>query len=251
MFFPEASGATMRRREFIKAATASAVAWPLAARAQHSAMPVLRIAHDQSFPPFAEFKDGKSEGLAVDIFRAAAAQSGVDVRFVPVPFEQRQLTLTDGRADAYFPLSNTPERPQLFDFTDALVVTGGSIFVRAPSVPPENLAALAGKTLVTPRTGPFAPFIQKTAPAVKLVETTDYEDSLGRLIRGEADAAALSYHVGLRISERLYPGHSIPSHVYRIAARGSRSKGQASRRPCPFECWNCRDTCKRYVAADQ
>ena len=41
---------------------------------------------------------------------------------------------------------------------------------------------------------------------MKLVETTDYEDSLGRLIRGEADAAALSYHVGLRISERLYPG---------------------------------------------
>jgi polar amino acid transport system substrate-binding protein len=206
MFFPEASGATMRRREFIKAAAASAVAWPLAAHAQQSAMPALRIAHDQSFPPFAEFKDGKSEGLAVDIFRAAAAQSGVDVKFVPVPFEQRQLTLTDGRADAYFPLSITPERLQLFDFTDALVVTGGSIFVRAPSVPPENLAALAGKTLVTPRTGPFAPFIQKTAPAVKLVETTDYEDSLGRLIRGEADAAALSYHVGLRISERLYPG---------------------------------------------
>jgi ABC-type uncharacterized transport system substrate-binding protein len=34
MFFPEASGATMRRREFIKAATASAVAWPFAAQAQ-------------------------------------------------------------------------------------------------------------------------------------------------------------------------------------------------------------------------
>jgi polar amino acid transport system substrate-binding protein len=28
----------------------------------------VRIAHDQSFPPFAEVKDGKSKGLAVDIF---------------------------------------------------------------------------------------------------------------------------------------------------------------------------------------
>jgi polar amino acid transport system substrate-binding protein len=171
----------------------------------------IRIAHDQGFPPFVEFKDGRSEGLAVDIFRAAAARAGVDVKFVPVPFEQRQLTLGDGRADAYFPLSSTPERLQLFDFTDALVVTGGSIFVRGPSVPPENLTALAGKTLVTPRTGPIAPFIQKTAPAVKLVVTTDYEDSLGRLIRGEVDAAALGYHVGLCISERLYPGQIIAS----------------------------------------
>jgi polar amino acid transport system substrate-binding protein len=104
----------------------------------------VRVAHDQGFPPFAEVRDGKSEGLAVDIFRAAAARAGVEVKFVPVPFEQRQLTLEDGGADAYFPLSITPERLQLFDFTDELVVTGGSIFVCAPNVPPENLAALGG-----------------------------------------------------------------------------------------------------------
>ncbi len=171
----------------------------------------LRIAHDQGFPPFAELKEGKSDGLAVDIFRAAAARAGVEVKFIPVPFEQRQLTLEDGRADAYFPLSITPERLQFFDFTHELVVTGGSIFVRAPNVPPASLAACAGKLLVTPRTGPIAPFIQRTAPAVKLVVTNDYEDSLGRLVRGEADAAALGYHVGLRLSDRLYPGQIIGS----------------------------------------
>jgi len=62
----------------------------------------VRVAHDYGFPPFAEVKDGKSEGLAVDIFRAAAARAGINVKFVPVSFEQRQLTLADGRADAYF-----------------------------------------------------------------------------------------------------------------------------------------------------
>jgi polar amino acid transport system substrate-binding protein len=64
----------------------------------------VRIAHDQDFPPFAEVTDGNSEGLTVDILRAAAARAGVDVQFVPVPFDQRQLTLEDGRAEAYFPL---------------------------------------------------------------------------------------------------------------------------------------------------
>jgi len=62
----------------------------------------VRVAHDCGFPRFAEVKDGKSEGLAVDIFRAAAARAGINVKFVPVSFEQRQLTLADGRADAYF-----------------------------------------------------------------------------------------------------------------------------------------------------
>jgi polar amino acid transport system substrate-binding protein len=171
----------------------------------------VRVAHDSGFPPFAEVKDGKSEGLAVDIFRAAAARAGIDLKFVPVSFEQRQLTLADGRADAYFPLSITPERLQLFDFSDVLIVTGGALFVRASDVPPENLTALAEKIVVTPRTGPIAPFIQKTAPTIKLVVTPDYEDSLGRLVRGEAIAAALSYHVGSRIADRLYPGQVLRS----------------------------------------
>ena len=168
--------------------------------------PPVRVAHDSGFPPFAEVKDGTSEGLAVDIFRAAAARASIDVEFVPVSFEQRQLALADGRADAYFPLSITPERLQSFDFSDVLVITGGSLFVRASDVLPENLTELAEKIVVTPRTGPIAPFIQKTAPTINLVVTRDYEDSLGRLVRGEAVAAALSYHVGSRIAGRSFPG---------------------------------------------
>ena len=36
----------------------------------------------------AAVKDGKSEGLAVDILRAAAARAGINVKFVPVSFER-------------------------------------------------------------------------------------------------------------------------------------------------------------------
>jgi polar amino acid transport system substrate-binding protein len=78
--------------------------------------------------------------------------------------------------------------------------------VWAPNIPPESLSALAGKIVVTPRTGPLAAFIQRNAPDVKLVITTDYEESLARLVKGEADAAALSYHVAISIAGRLYPG---------------------------------------------
>jgi polar amino acid transport system substrate-binding protein len=165
----------------------------------------VRIAHPQVFPPFSEVSNGNSVGLAVDILRAAAARVGFEVEFVPVPFEQVQRTLEDGRAQAIFPLTITPERLPLFDFSHPLLITGGALFVRAPDTTPESLDALAGKIVVTPRTGPLAAFIGKVAPDVRIVLTENYEESLARLVRGEADAAALN-PAGVSIAARLYPG---------------------------------------------
>ena len=93
-----------------------------------------------------------------------------------------------------------------YDFSAPVVTTGGALFVRAPSPTPENLLAMAGKVVVTPRAGPLADLISRAAPAVKLSLTTDYEQSLARVIDGSADAAALNYHAGAVIAARLYPG---------------------------------------------
>ena len=69
-----------------------------------------RIGHSDFFPPFAEVKDGTSQGLAIDILTAAAAHVAVEIEWVPVPFEQLHSTLDRGRAQAIFPLGITPER---------------------------------------------------------------------------------------------------------------------------------------------
>jgi polar amino acid transport system substrate-binding protein len=165
----------------------------------------VRIAHDQRFPPFAEAKDGRSEGLAVDVLRAAAAKAGVEIVLVPVPFVEVQKTLQDGRAEAIFPLAINPERAKLFDFSAPLVVTGGALFVRAGE-PTPDFAALAGKTVTTPRTGPLADYIARRFPDVKLVVTADYDESLKQLVGGQADAAALNFQAGARIAAVLFPG---------------------------------------------
>ena len=179
----------------------------------------IRVAHDQRFPPFAEVKDGKSEGLAVDILNAAAQRAGITITYVPVPFAEIQKTLEDGRADAVFPLAINPERRQSFDFSAPLVITGGALFVRAPQPTPDGLKALAGKTVVTPKTGPLAGFIGKAAPDVKLVVNADYDQSFAQLLSGEADAAALNFQVGRWLASNCMPARS----------------------PCPRRCfWNCR-----------
>jgi polar amino acid transport system substrate-binding protein len=166
----------------------------------------VRVAHAQSFPPYAEARDGRSEGMAVDLLRAAAAKAGMELAFVVVPFEELQRTLEDGRAELIFPTGITPERRKTLDFSAPLLSTGGSLYVRAPGLAPDDFGSLAGKTVVTPRTGPLAAYIEKNAPEVKVMRTASYEESLAQLVEGKADAAALNSHVGGRIADKLYPG---------------------------------------------
>ena len=68
-----------------------------------AAAQTVRVAHAASFPPYAEDRQGRSEGMAVDILRAAAAKAGLQLAFVVVPFEELQRTVEDGRAQAIFP----------------------------------------------------------------------------------------------------------------------------------------------------
>ncbi len=169
----------------------------------------MRVAHPEQLPPFAEARDGRSVGLVVDIFSAAAISAGLPVEYIPIPFERMQAAFDEGRAEAMLPIAITPERRIRLDFTATLLMTGGSLFVRAPNTTPPGLADLAGRTVATPRTGPLAAYIQRTAPAVHLVVTDTYETSLAMLADAKVDAAALNRHAGAAIAERGWPGRIV------------------------------------------
>lgn len=180
-----------------------------------SAAETLRLTHDENFPPFAYVQDGQSTGLAVDILRAAAQQAGIDITLTPVPFKEIQPSLDNDSADAIFPLAINPERRKSMDFSAPLLMTGGALFVRTPEPEPASLSALSGKTIVTPKTGPLAGYIQRTEPQVNLVVTTDYDESLLKLVSGEADAAALNFQVGTMLAKQQQAGKlTLPSKMF-------------------------------------
>ena len=91
-----------------------------------------------------------------------------------------------------------------------LLPTGGALFVRAPEKTPASLAAIAGKTVTTPRTGPLAAYLQKNAPDAKLIVTANYDESLAQLVSGQADVAALNFQTGAQLAARLHPGKITP-----------------------------------------
>lgn len=183
-----------------------------------SAMPAIaetvRIAHPPEIPPFIGVKDGKTVGLVPDILRAAAAREGIDLVFMPTTFAELQGTLTSGAADALAPFVISKSSPS-YDFTTALLITGGALFVRAPSPTPAGFAALSGKTVVTPKTGPFVGFIQQNFPAVKVEPTADYAQSLDRVLSGQADAAALNIREGAGVVAASYAGKiTVPTTLF-------------------------------------
>ena len=54
----------------------------------------VRITHNHPFPPLSELRNGKSEGLLIDVVRAASVRVGLEIEFVGVPVEQMELTLS-------------------------------------------------------------------------------------------------------------------------------------------------------------
>ncbi|HEY1656302.1 MAG TPA: transporter substrate-binding domain-containing protein [Candidatus Tumulicola sp.] len=166
----------------------------------------MRVAHQTDFAPFVYVKGGKSSGLIIDIINAAAARERITIVFVPVPFAQLDATLTNGKADAITPLAITPDRRKKFDFSSTLVLTGGGLFVRAPNPTPAGLATLSGRSIATPKTGPFVSYIRKTVPSAKLLVTSGYPNSFEDVINGKADAAALNIQVGASMVATSYAG---------------------------------------------
>lgn len=170
----------------------------------------VRIAHPQLGVIISD-QGGQTVGEVADILRAIAAREGIDVVFVPLT-ENTAETLQSGAADAVAPYLATSAGLQKYDFTETLMTSGGGLFVRAPNAAPADLGSLAGKTVVTPSFGPFVSYIHENFPNVKVIAAASYQESLDRVLAGQADAAALNIQEGSSVVTRSYAGKiSVPA----------------------------------------
>jgi len=207
----------LRRMVFALALIAALpfAALPLAA----SAAP-FKIAVDENFPPFIQMQAGKPAGLGIALLEAAASRTGLELRFIPKPFAQIQAAVEmgeadAGEADAIFPLTANPQRLERFHFSEPLISTGGALFVRHPEATPANVHALHGQSILTPKTGPLGNALRRMAPNIALIETQDYDETLKRLMSGEARAAALNLQVGRQLVSAHYAGQiTLPEHYF-------------------------------------
>ena len=166
-----------------------------------------KFVHIDPFEPFALVKEGRSEGLAVDILTVALARANVNVVFIGEHQDKEQELLLKGHVDGIAFLGINPERRQSYDFSDPYLMTGGALLVKSPNLPCSDLREFEGKTVATPKKGPLAGYIQNRFPKVNvLTDVKDYEETLKAVLDGKADAAALNTQVGPVLARKLFPG---------------------------------------------
>lgn len=171
-----------------------------------------KLVHIENFEPFAVAKKGKSEGLAIDIITEALARVNLTPFFVGEQQDKLEDLLVKGEVDGCAILGINPERKGTYDWSDPYLISTGALFIKSPNPPLSDLMQLEGKTIVTPRIGPLAGYIEKNFPRVKvLTEVGSYTETLQAVVEGRADAAALNRQAASVLARQLFPGQfSLP-----------------------------------------
>jgi len=175
----------------------------------------IKLAHVDPFPPFAYSKSGKSEGFVIEILDAALTEVGMGAVYVPRGLDVIKKAVRSGEADGIAVYAVTPERQKVYDYSDPVLQTGAGLFVTISEGRGFDLDDSAGKTVCTPKEGPLTNLIKMKFPDVNLETVSDYPAALEAVARGNADGAALNFHVGARLAKELFQGQfKVPEKMF-------------------------------------
>ena len=170
-----------------------------AAPLQYISEEPLKIGGDNNYPPY-EFVDdnGNFRGFNIDIIRAIAIESGLEIELVPSSWEDTMVLLKDEKIDAVQGMTVTPERDRIYDFTQEIVMNSQNIFVLKNSSLIHNINDLSGKK-VSIQSEDVSKEITRRIPNVTVIQKTNQLEALQSLLSGEVDA-----YVGNRLTGIYY-----------------------------------------------
>jgi polar amino acid transport system substrate-binding protein len=173
----------------------------LAACGPRSAPMKVRIGTDASFPPF-EMVDIEKRGLTgfdIELMKAIAAKSGLEVEFVNVSYDQLVIDMAQCRYDGGLSaIIITDELKQKMEFSNPYFAAGQVVVVKGENNTITGRDSLSGKTVGAQKGSSSAAEVEKIAGVgLKTYET--FALALQDLIYGVIDAVvadkplALSY----------------------------------------------------------
>ncbi len=101
----------------------------------------LRVGVSTNYPPVIFKNNGEVLGIEADLARAVGKQTGMDIKFVEMPWESLETALNDGKIDVVMSgVSVTSKRQQRVDFSKPYMVIGQMVLIKA-----DNIMTLSSK----------------------------------------------------------------------------------------------------------
>ncbi|HWR11180.1 MAG TPA: transporter substrate-binding domain-containing protein [Rectinemataceae bacterium] len=151
------------------------------------------VGGDNDYPPY-EFldKNGQPAGYNIDLTRAIAAQSGMEVEIRLGPWDEIRKGLSDGSINAVQGMFYSAERDKVYGFSPAHAVVNHVIAWRTGAPIPESLRWLKGKPVVVMRGDVMDDLATGAGLGENLVRVATQEEALRMVAAGECDYALVA-----------------------------------------------------------
>ena len=143
-----------------------------------------------NYPPIVYLDNDVPKGMVVDLTRAAITKKmGREVRINLLPWDVAQKRVADGKADIVGPMARSPQREEIYDFTQPCMTCEYSLFVRENEIGVRDVTDLTGKSVgVTP--GGFPRQFLSEQPGIKLVMIDNYASGIEQLLQSKIQVLA-------------------------------------------------------------
>lgn len=148
---------------------------------------VMRVAGDNSFPPFEFVANGTFQGFNVDMLNALSLETGISFEFYPMPWSEAIKALESGKVDAVQGMKYSQERAQSYRFSEPYFTSSQGIFVRKDSYSVHSLADLQHRKIAV-QEGDISSEAMQRIPNATVLAAENQEEAIRLLLGGQVDA---------------------------------------------------------------
>jgi PAS domain S-box-containing protein len=150
---------------------------------------------NRNIPPVVFLEDSIPSGVAVDIVRALAKHMSERIEIRATDWQAAQGQVLGGEADALIQINRTDEREKLYDFSEPLLESQFSIFVRTDRVGISGITSLRGLH-VGVESGGLPRLLLEKNPNIDVTIIPTFLEGFSRINAGTLDAIVVDYRVG-------------------------------------------------------
>jgi len=166
--------------------------------------PVIDVGVELDYPPFEIVEeDGNPSGFAVELFKAVASSSHLDIRFEVGPWTELLADLRNGRIDVLPFVAISDDRATYLDFSVPILTTQGALFARKDGPSVSGKKDLASLHLLVMQDDIAHEFVRNRGLGGTVTTFPSLDAAFLALASGTGDAVVAPRFPGVLTSEKL------------------------------------------------